>query len=101
MRMADRYPRMQACWRRIRRNPDAGLFLAGLALLFAPGIPVTCGLFLAAVRGLAPYEVLSPPAANLFAYAVWSSIGTGALLQVVAICRFSTRAKVEQLSPAQ
>src|SRR5262245_39982360 len=96
MRIAEGGAMISACWRWARRNRNSALFLAGLALLFVPALPAIGVPLLAALKGVEPFQVVTPAAARLFRYGTWISMFAGVLVQLVALCRFSNRVRSSQ-----
>ena len=101
MRIAEGGAMILSCWRWGRRNGNSALFLAGLGLMFVPALPAIGVPLLAALRGVEPFQVVSPDTSRVFVYGTWISVFAGAAVQLVALCRFSNRARNSQrLNPA-
>ena len=101
MRIAEGGAMILSCWRWVRQNRNSALFLAGLGLMFVPALPAIGLPLLAALRGVDPLAIVSPATSRLFVCGTWISIFVGALVQLVALCRFSNRARSsQQLNPA-
>ena len=101
MRIAECGATISTSWRWVRRNRNSALFLAGLGLMFVPALPAIGLPLLAALLGVEPLQVVSPDTSRVFVYGTWISVFAGAALQLVALCRFSNRARnSQQLNPA-